>query len=89
MNCISNIAVVAWTASAGAEFYTATVTQENGQSKSCWSDNEQCSMPNVQCGQNYTVTVVASNKKCDSDPSKATTLQSGENSYVLLYYKYV
>ncbi|XP_044055462.1 uncharacterized protein LOC122877670 [Siniperca chuatsi] len=76
MNCVSNIAVVSWTGSAGAEFYTATVTQQDGQSKSCWSDSEDCGMPNVHCGQNYTVTVVASNNKCNSDPSKADTLHS-------------
>ncbi|KAK9519631.1 hypothetical protein VZT92_022346 [Zoarces viviparus] len=76
MNCIANIAVVSWTGSAGAEFYTATVTQEDGQSRSCWSDSTQCGMPGIQCGQNYTVTVVASNEKCDSDPSEADTLQS-------------
>lgn len=78
MNCGSNIAVVSWTASAGAKYYTATVTQEDGQSMSCWSDGEQCGMPNVQCGQNYTVMVVASNEECNSDPSEADTLQSGE-----------
>ncbi|XP_059196342.1 uncharacterized protein LOC131977156 [Centropristis striata] len=76
MNCLSNIAVVSWTGSAGADFYTATVTQEDGQSSSCWSDDGQCGMPNLQCGQNYTVTVVASNEKCNSDPSEADTLQS-------------
>lgn len=44
-------------------------------------------MPNVHCGQNYTVTVVASNEKCNSDPSKADTLQSGETfRRVVLFY---
>ncbi|XP_069009634.1 fibronectin type III domain-containing protein 7-like [Embiotoca jacksoni] len=76
MNCVSNIAVVTWTGSAGTVFYTATLMPEDGQSKSCWSDNEHCGMPNVPCGQNYSVTVVASNSKCDSDPSEADTLQS-------------
>lgn len=77
MNCLSNIAVVSWSGSAGAEFYTATVTQEDGQSASCWSDSEQCGMTNIQCGQNYTVTVVASNELCNSEPSRAHSLQSG------------
>ncbi|KAM9385761.1 uncharacterized protein fndc7b [Pholidichthys leucotaenia] len=76
MNCIPSIAVVSWTGSAGAEFYTATVTLDDGQSSSCSSDGVQCSMPNVLCGQTYTVTVVASNMKCDSDPSEPDTLQS-------------
>lgn len=78
MNCLSNIAVLSWTDSAGAEFYTATVTQGDGQSQSCWSDSEQCGMPNVPCGQNYTVTVVASSETCHSDPSEVNMLQSGE-----------
>uniref|UniRef100_A0A672I5S4 Fibronectin type-III domain-containing protein n=1 Tax=Salarias fasciatus TaxID=181472 RepID=A0A672I5S4_SALFA len=51
-----------------------SLTMEDGRSKSCWSDSEHCGMPNIYCGQNYTVTVVASNKKCDSDPSEPDTL---------------
>lgn len=77
MNCLSNIAVVSWSSSAGAEFYTATVTQGDGQSVSCWSDSEQCGMANVQCGKNYTVTVVASNDQCNSELSQSDSLQSG------------
>uniref|UniRef100_A0A672I691 Fibronectin type-III domain-containing protein n=1 Tax=Salarias fasciatus TaxID=181472 RepID=A0A672I691_SALFA len=69
MNCVADIAVVSWTPSAGAEFYTATVTMEDGRSKSCWSDSEHCGMPNIYCGQNYTVTVVASNKKLPCIPT--------------------
>lgn len=84
MNCISNIAVVSWTGSAGAEYYIAKVRTEDGQSSSCWSDSEQCAMPNVLCGQNYTVTVVASNMKCNSDPSKGDPLQSGEDKSLFL-----
>ncbi|XP_008292889.1 uncharacterized protein fndc7b [Stegastes partitus] len=76
MNCASNIAVVSWTGSLGAEYYTATLTPEHGQPNSCMSEGQQCSMPNVQCGQNYTVIVVASHKDCDSDPSEPDTLQS-------------
>ncbi|TMS20668.1 Fibronectin type III domain-containing protein 7 [Larimichthys crocea] len=76
MNCIFNIAAVSWTGSAGADFYTATVTQRDGQSLSCYSDEEQCGIPNVQCGQNYTVTVVATRGDCQSDPSEPDMLQS-------------
>ncbi|XP_034531079.1 uncharacterized protein LOC117806306 [Notolabrus celidotus] len=76
INCLSNIAVVSWTGSAGAQFYTATVTQEDGETMSCWSDSEECGMPNLNCGQGYTVTVVASNDKCDSDPTEGEPLQS-------------
>lgn len=43
-------------------------------------------MPHVPCGQNYTVTVIASNKICDSDPSVADTLQSGNNKDLFISY---
>lgn len=78
MNCVSNIAVVSWNTSAGAEFYTATLTQKDGQTQNCWSESNQCGMSGVPCGQNYSVTVVASNRKCSSDPIEGDTLQSGE-----------
>ncbi|XP_040040842.2 uncharacterized protein fndc7b [Gasterosteus aculeatus] len=76
MNCVSNIAVVSWNTSAGAEFYTATLTQKDGQTQNCWSESNQCGMSGVPCGQNYSVTVVASNRKCSSDPIEGDTLQS-------------
>jgi hypothetical protein len=59
MDCLSNIAVVTWSGSAGAEFYTAAVTDWQG-GETCMSSSEQCGMPNLDCGQNYTVTVTAS-----------------------------
>ncbi|XP_047231360.1 uncharacterized protein LOC124874162 [Girardinichthys multiradiatus] len=76
LNCLSNIALLSWTGSAGAEFYTATVTAEDGHTMSCASDSEQCAIPNIQCGKSNIVTVVGSNRICDSDPSKADILQS-------------
>nr|XP_019965387.1 PREDICTED: uncharacterized protein LOC109644441 [Paralichthys olivaceus] len=76
VNCVSNIAVVSWTGSAGAEFYIATVTMEDAQSIACWSDSNECGMPNLVCGQNYSVTVIASNGDCNSDPSEVDILTS-------------
>ncbi|CAJ1061142.1 uncharacterized protein LOC117806306 [Xyrichtys novacula] len=77
MNCLSNIAVVSWTGSAGAVFYTATVTQGDGYNMSCWTDTEECGMQNLNCGQDYTVEVIASNNECDSDPAEGDSLESG------------
>uniref|UniRef100_A0A7N6BGY5 Fibronectin type-III domain-containing protein n=1 Tax=Anabas testudineus TaxID=64144 RepID=A0A7N6BGY5_ANATE len=77
MNCIANIALVSWSSAAGAMFYTATLTQEDGSSKSCWSDSVQCGLPNVNCGQNYTVTVTASNLHCNSDPTPCVPTDVG------------
>ena len=76
MDCLSNIAVVTWSGSAGAEFYTAAVTDWQG-GETCMSSSEQCGMPNLDCGQNYTVTVTALRQNCPSEPSASSTLQSG------------
>ncbi|KAM8884839.1 fibronectin type III domain-containing protein 7 [Synchiropus picturatus] len=76
INCVSNIAVVSWRASRGAEFYTATVMQEDGQLESCWSDIEHCGMSSLNCGMNHSVIVVASDQSCNSDPSEVHYLQS-------------
>ncbi|CAL8396350.1 unnamed protein product [Boreogadus saida] len=75
MDCLSNIAVVTWSASAGAEYYTAAVTDWQGGA-TCMSSSEQCGMANLGCGQNYTVTVTASRQNCPSEPSAPSTLQS-------------
>ncbi|KAF7660957.1 hypothetical protein LDENG_00272160 [Lucifuga dentata] len=80
MDCLTNIAVISWTASAGAEFYAATVTGEDGHKYTCMSDRTVCGLSNIDCGQINTVTVVASSTSpqsyCDSDPSEPDTLQS-------------
>lgn len=82
MDCLSNIAVVTWAVSeGGAEYYTTTVEHEDGQSKSCMSSSFQCGMPDLRCGQNYTVTVTASNQHCHSDPSVVNTLTTGETDH--------
>ncbi|XP_061884565.1 uncharacterized protein LOC133635404 [Entelurus aequoreus] len=76
MNCEAEIAVISWSGSAAAEFYTATITREDGQTHSCWSESVQCGVPDIPCGENYTVTVVASNENCHSESSEESILQS-------------
>lgn len=77
IDCLSNIAVVMWMRSAGAEFYTALVTNRDGMSESCMSSSQQCGTPHLDCGENYTVTVIASREGCDSYASEPNTLLSG------------
>ena len=81
MDCLSSIALVTWNASAGAEFYTATVTAEDDESDSetCMSSTQQCGIADLSCGRSYTVVVTASNQQCNSDPSTLGFLQSGEH----------
>ncbi|XP_076010518.1 fibronectin type III domain-containing protein 7-like [Genypterus blacodes] len=83
LDCISNIVAISWTASAGAEFYTAKVIGEGGDEYDCMSQGTACGMANLACGQNYTINVIASavlaGSQCDSYPSEPDSLRSGEN----------
>ncbi|XP_012990390.2 uncharacterized protein LOC105029012 isoform X2 [Esox lucius] len=70
MDCLSNIAVVKWLAAkGGAQYYTATAEHESGLLETCLSSTFNCSTPTLLCGQNYSITVTASNEQCHSDPS--------------------
>lgn len=79
LDCITNIVLVTWAITEGAEYYTATVLAEDGQTAICMSSELQCGIANLLCAQNYTVFVTASNAECSSAPSNSTSLRSGED----------
>uniref|UniRef100_A0AAY4CH64 Fibronectin type-III domain-containing protein n=2 Tax=Denticeps clupeoides TaxID=299321 RepID=A0AAY4CH64_9TELE len=76
MDCVSNIAVVSWTASVGAEHYTAVMEDSDGQTVSCMSSGARCGVSQLACGKSYSVTVTAGDHVCSSLPSVQTTLSS-------------
>lgn len=78
-DCLTSIAVVTWQPSNGSDVYTATMQTDTGVSKICMSATNQCSFLNLMCGQNFSVSVTASNQQCDVTSGPATSLQSGED----------
>lgn len=77
-DCLSAIVMVSWEASNGSDFYTATMQTESGLSNMCMSDSNQCSVPGLMCGYNFSVTVTASNQQCKINSTETTSLQSGK-----------
>lgn len=77
-DCLSAIVEVAWEASNGSDVYTATIQTGDGISNVCMSDSNQCSIPGLICGRNFSVTVTASNQQCKINSSESTSLQSGK-----------
>ncbi|XP_029686708.1 fibronectin type III domain-containing protein 7-like [Takifugu rubripes] len=75
-DCLSALVEVAWEASNGSDFYTATIQTGDGISNVCMSDSNQCSVPGLICGRNFSVTVTASNQQCKINSSESTSLQS-------------
>uniref|UniRef100_A0A3B3IE65 Fibronectin type-III domain-containing protein n=2 Tax=Oryzias latipes TaxID=8090 RepID=A0A3B3IE65_ORYLA len=74
--CQSNSVNVTWQPSNGSEHYSATVKTETGVSEVCTTENSSCSVPAVTCGQNYSVSVTASNKQCNVTSSQTTNVKS-------------
>uniref|UniRef100_A0A3Q2W6E4 Fibronectin type-III domain-containing protein n=1 Tax=Haplochromis burtoni TaxID=8153 RepID=A0A3Q2W6E4_HAPBU len=73
-DCLTSIAVVTWQPSNGSDVYTATMQTDTGVSKMCMSDTNQCSFLDLMCGQNFSVSVTASNQQCDVTAGPATSL---------------
>lgn len=70
--------MVSWEGSNGSDFYTASMQTESAISNMCMSDTNQCSVPGLICGHNFSVTVTASNQQCKINSTETASLQSGK-----------
>lgn len=77
-DCLSAIVMVKWQTSNGSDYYTATMLNDTGISNICMSDSNECGVPGLTCGHNFSVSVTASNQQCNITSSQTTSLQSGE-----------
>ncbi|XP_030016445.1 uncharacterized protein LOC115437357 [Sphaeramia orbicularis] len=59
MDCESDTAIVSWQPSDGAGSYTAELTASSGHTTSCTTNHTNCQSDQLQCGQQYNVTVTA------------------------------
>ncbi|XP_044075214.1 uncharacterized protein LOC122886733 [Siniperca chuatsi] len=75
-DCLTGIVMVTWQARNGSDYYTATMQTDTGISKMCMSDSNECSVPGLTCGHNFSVSVTASNQQCNITSSQTTSLQS-------------
>lgn len=81
-DCLSAIVVVKWQAgSSGLDsYYTASMQTDSGMANMCMSDSNECSVPGLMCGHNFTVSVTASNSVCNATAAETTDLQSGDTA---------
>lgn len=78
LQCLSGVATVTWEAGAGAHYYTV-LAEANGHMDSCNSTGTSCELIHLQCGENYTVTVLAGDGKCNSSLLARTNVTTGEH----------
>ncbi|XP_056304665.1 uncharacterized protein LOC130216807 [Danio aesculapii] len=76
LQCNGNVGFVHWTAAKNAEMYIATATGRNGSNYTCTSNSTNCTFSQLQCGDNYTITVVTVDRGCKSLPSTPVSLRS-------------
>ncbi|CAL8312461.1 unnamed protein product [Gadus morhua 'NCC'] len=69
VGCSPDSARVNWTASGGAVFYIATAKHGDGSQHSCTSYGTNCLIERLTCGQDYNVSLTATNFKCNSSIS--------------------
>lgn len=76
LHCLSGIVNVSWGASAGASYYTV-LADCNGHVDSCESTSTWCELTQLQCGKDYTVTVLAGDGNCNSSILATTNIITG------------
>ncbi|KAJ1170951.1 hypothetical protein NDU88_002822 [Pleurodeles waltl] len=76
IDCETNVALVSWYPSVGAESYVSNVTGPDGETHSCSTVDTNCEIPALQCGQLYNVTVTAVSETCSQSTSDAVLLQT-------------
>ncbi|XP_028988094.1 mucin-4-like [Betta splendens] len=75
-DCVSGNVTAAWQASQGSDSYTATLQSGAGASQTCTSTSNTCSIPHLSCGSNFSVSVTASNRQCNTTSSQTAGLTS-------------
>ncbi|XP_051554352.1 fibronectin-like [Myxocyprinus asiaticus] len=76
LNCTSKIASITWYSALGATGYFAKAEGNHGHKTSCDSTNTHCDISDLQCGQDYSITVAGVNGGCKGPASQSVTLVS-------------
>ncbi|XP_060750589.1 fibronectin type III domain-containing protein 7-like [Tachysurus vachellii] len=78
MDILTGTAILSWSLSAGALRYkTIAVSSTSGSSVSCNTNQTNCILNNLLCGDKYNVTVQAIGSTCSSSASMTRYLQTG------------
>ena len=84
LECETGLLNISWYQPGEAHNYHATVTSSEGQMIVCSSDEPTCLLPNLPCGLNYSMVVVAHNNVCNSSLSPVQQITAGENICVFV-----
>lgn len=77
--CQENSLSVSWDASSGATAYFANAVGSQGQTITVDVQDPTCLLSGLQCGEVYSLTVLAFNDECKSAESTGLEITSGES----------
>lgn len=83
LDCAANEALVSWDGQPQMNSYTATMVDKSQGLLSCSSTTTKCRIPNLKCGQLYTITVTQHDGICLGIPSKPIYMESGRNALMV------
>ncbi|GAA6076390.1 uncharacterized protein LOC113651476 [Tachysurus ichikawai] len=75
MDCWTSTGLVSWEAAQGVLSYLVQAVGANGTQAQCSTTTTNCSLPNLNCGQLYTVTAFGQDGRCNSSAAQVN-LQS-------------
>lgn len=64
VDCYNKSAQVSWSSVRGAESYLVSAVGEDGRPLSCETDENECDLTELQCGQIYNVSLTAVRAHC-------------------------
>uniref|UniRef100_A0A3Q2Q8R1 Fibronectin type-III domain-containing protein n=1 Tax=Fundulus heteroclitus TaxID=8078 RepID=A0A3Q2Q8R1_FUNHE len=74
--CAPDPVPVSWTHSGDAELFVAVALGSRGHRAECTTNKTSCSLPGLQCGEVYTVSVVGANDNCPGLQSSPLSLKT-------------
>lgn len=83
LDCGTGLATLSWASSAGAETYAVEAVSGNGNVLSFSTNITSGFLSELLCGQQYQITVKASNKQCRSAQSSPANLSTGNTETLM------
>ncbi|XP_058478916.1 mucin-4-like [Solea solea] len=77
LGCLNHSASVTWAGSPSAIGYNVTLTSQDGHTHHCHSDTSSCDVPDIHCGETYSITVTPFSMTCTGNQSAAYSFSSG------------
>ncbi|XP_077060714.1 uncharacterized protein fndc7b [Siphateles boraxobius] len=77
IDCQSGMAILSWQPGTGAVQYMTTAVSESGHVLTCESNNTNCELTGLACGESYNITVLAEGPNCSSVATMRGQLKTG------------